>query len=27
RARGRVGKILKKFSRITIVVREQEEAA
>lgn len=27
RARGRVGKILKKFSRITIVVREIEEAA
>ncbi len=27
RARGRVGKILKKCSRITIVVREQEEAA
>ncbi len=27
RARGRVGKILKKFSRITIVVREVEEAA
>jgi large subunit ribosomal protein L22 len=27
RARGRVGKILKKFSRVTIVVREVEEAA
>lgn len=27
RARGRVGKILKKFSRITIVVRELEEVA
>ena len=27
RARGRAGKILKKFSRITIVVREVEEAA
>ena len=26
RARGRVGRILKKFSRITIVVREIEEA-
>ncbi len=27
RARGRVGKIVKPFSRITIVVREREEAA
>lgn len=27
RARGRVGKILKPFSQITIVVRETEEAA
>lgn len=27
RARGRIGKILKKFSRITIVVRQVEEAA
>ena len=26
RARGRVGRILKKFSRITIIVRELEEA-
>jgi large subunit ribosomal protein L22 len=27
RARGRVGKIIKPFSRLTIVVREREEAA
>ena len=27
RARGRIGRILKQFSRITIVVREVEEAA
>ena len=27
RARGRVGKILKPFSRLTVVVREVEETA
>ena len=27
RARGRVGRILKPFSRLTVIVREREEAA